>query len=403
MNVLFVVDQYPFPARNGVTIPTSNLIRGLAEMGYKVHVLVLVKSEKYYNQFNGNTFFHKNVKFSKYNVISRGKYRSALSEAFLRKMFFCPELPNETVAGFYDIVIASPIMPVCFVAELKKKSMINFGLFIAVISDVYSSLMRRKLDNAIMVEKNIANILVFAYRSFVSIPRLEYNLLKDCDYIAVQTKRDQKWLKRIGGKRLLERALILPNGVNKELFDLPMDKKKFESTVLYIGGIDREMSTRLTEYIVSVHPYLRSKYPDYKFKIICSDPPENILYLSDVNDFDVINYVDSLSEVYSGAGVLLSPMFKGFGLINKVVEAMASGCVVVGDITSFNGIDGFENKVHAIVVKNVLQFKESIVSIFESPDYALSIKRNARTLIKEQFSWKDRYDKINDIITGVRL
>ena len=57
-------------------------------------------------------------------------------------------------------------------------------------------------------------------------------------------------------------------------------------------------------------------------------------------------YVESIEDEYARHAILVAPIFKGFGLINKVVEAMAAGCLVVGDKTAFNGIESFKPNLH---------------------------------------------------------
>ena len=91
---------------------------------------------------------------------------------------------------------------------------------------------------------------------------------------------------------------------------------------------------------------------------------------------------------------MLSPVFKGFGLINKVVESMAAGVPVVGTSGSFNGISEFNNGQHGIISNNVDSFIAETSKLLTNPKKRRDIANSARALVRKNFSWEDRISAI---------
>jgi len=93
-------------------------------------------------------------------------------------------------------------------------------------------------------------------------------------------------------------------------------------------------------------------------------------------------------------------VFKGYGLINKVIESMAAGVPVVGDPSCFNGILGFTNGRHGIVANNADAFVKETLKLFDNPMKRRDIAKSARTLVRKNFSWEK---KIRTIVKRIEL
>ena len=91
---------------------------------------------------------------------------------------------------------------------------------------------------------------------------------------------------------------------------------------------------------------------------------------------------------------MLSPVFKGYGLINKVVESMAAGVPVIGTADSFNGMPDFANGRHGIVVNNADSFIEESLKLLGNPMKRKDIAFAARALVRDKFSWDDRIETL---------
>jgi len=101
-------------------------------------------------------------------------------------------------------------------------------------------------------------------------------------------------------------------------------------------------------------------------------------------------YIPGICNLYRDKAVLLAPIFKGYGLINKVIESMAAGVPVIGDSGSFNGIPDFVNGCHGIIANDAKSMAEEILGLLNSSIKRIEIAHSARSLVKSHFSWNDR-------------
>lgn len=58
-------------------------------------------------------------------------------------------------------------------------------------------------------------------------------------------------------------------------------------------------------------------------------------------------------------------VFKGYGLINKALEAMASGVPVIGGAAAFNGVEGFEGSGAVCRPRSTPDFVSAICDILK--------------------------------------
>jgi glycosyltransferase involved in cell wall biosynthesis len=115
-----------------------------------------------------------------------------------------------------------------------------------------------------------------------------------------------------------------------------------------------------------------------------------------------IDYVKDLGDVYAAAMIALSPVFKGFGLINKTIEAMASGVPVVGGSAAFNGISGFRNSIHGIACgeHSAPDFVRALNDLIADESTRNQIGAQAKILVRGQFCWNSAATRLDELATG---
>ena len=119
------------------------------------------------------------------------------------------------------------------------------------------------------------------------------------------------------------------------------------------------------------------------------------------NSIEYKTFIPDIIDVYKGKSVSVLPVFKGFGLINKVIESMAAGIPVVGDKSSFNGIDGFIDGTHGMVSEDNIGMANNVVKLLQDSNKKLEIADQARKLVRQQFGWTDRVEKVNNAMLGL--
>src|SRR6185312_9638330 len=87
------------------------------------------------------------------------------------------------------------------------------------------------------------------------------------------------------------------------------------------------------------------------------------------------------------AGVCVVPLLSGSGTRLKIIEAMAMGVPVVSTTIGAEGIDGTDG-VHFRIADSASAFARAVLSILRHPAEAERLRRAARMLVQERYTWQ---------------
>src|SRR5690606_16277388 len=114
-----------------------------------------------------------------------------------------------------------------------------------------------------------------------------------------------------------------------ELFELA--PQPTADRVTFVAELSGEYAPVARWIVEQVWPKARARHPRMKLHVVGKGAsPELGKLLATTEGVVHDEFVASLADIYRGSCAVLSPVFKGYGLINKTIEAMASGLVVVG-------------------------------------------------------------------------
>lgn len=398
MKILFAVDQWPFPPRNGITLPVANIARRLA----RDHALdcLLFQDDALPSSSQVDTDCFDRVftaRFARQGVASK-----MLQEALLIRPSFAAvtyrDLPS--IAAQYDVIWASPVSALAMAVASRRRMGLSAPVLVGGISDVYTSVISKAAPSGRSGVAGLVSGLKHRLRGF-TMSRHEASLLRECDLICVQTEADLRWIGRLGGHALQERTLICPNGVDSSLFSLPPSRTA-ESEFVLVADFETEYGKRAAWLLREVWVKAKAAHPQLRLTLVGRNASAELRQLIAEVGATYRDFVPDLRDVYAGYSCLLAPIFKGYGLINKVVEAMAAGCVVIGDETAFNGIPGFRAGVHGLVADDPEQFVQRIGSLLDEPAVAQGLRREARGLIESHFRWERRVTDIESRLARLK-
>jgi glycosyltransferase involved in cell wall biosynthesis len=221
--------------------------------------------------------------------------------------------------------------------------------------------------------------------------RIERRILRGVDLIGVQSTVEMNYFETVLDKNRTGDVLVIKNGVGDSFFEDRLERK-FD--LLFVGTLD-------DNYRPTIHWFIREVYASFSeprptFALIGSLANEDDLRLFREFNIVYLGFVDDVGVCYRSSRILVAPVFKGFGTINKVLEGMAAGCVVIGDSTAFNGIENFVPGRDGLVATTAAEFAANIVSVLGNDVLADEIGARARNLMKEDFSWRSRLDLVLD-------
>lgn len=394
MRVLFITTHPPFPPIDGVRIPEANHLLALREE-HQVDCLLLKCQMMPYSHADVDATALEVEELYEVCMSPMGTKRSILREFFKREPFygrwiFSEVLPSQLLENDYDLIWCGTAPAVAIMAKPEMRKQLRAVLYVAGLSDIHSLVISMDAKSAAKSSSLIFRYVknpILALRS-IFLKRAESKMLGQYDLCTMQTVREEEWVRSMG-VGLTSRSLVLPNGVNQQLFDLPVERT--DPQIFFVGLLTGMYRERVQWFFNGAWPLIRKRFPYAKASVIGKGASVELEAFFQKNGVDYFPFVESLEDIYRERTVMVAPIFKGYGIINKVLEAMASGCLVVGDRTAFNGIEGFENGVHGIIAETAEEFAEKVCQCLESDDYLKDVRSHGRELIRSQFSWATRY------------
>lgn len=385
--LLLATPHLPFPPRNGVTLPPAALARGLMERGHSVDVAWLRAAE----------------------VAPEGEEETRAAVSSMRELpLRTRPLPFRLLGQILgrrpafdrwelgggsaepgprpDLLWATPRSCLGAAMALRERAGWTGVPLVAAVNDVWTGVMRQRR----------AREEAGAGGPHLGLRRSEAALLGRADRVVVQSGYDREVAVEALGLDP-DRVTRLPNGVSERLFDLPLERTR--DAVGWVGDALNPHYRRSTERLLAqVWPKVRERHP--RVRLLLAGPGTETLAGTGTGGVEVRGFVPALEDVYRPLRLLVAPIFKGHGRINKVAEAMAAGVPVVGDATAFHGMDGFHGGVHGVVADDWEGLGPALCAILDDPGRAAATARAARALASASFRWSDRVDRVEGWLRG---
>lgn len=135
-----------------------------------------------------------------------------------------------------------------------------------------------------------------------------------------------------------------------------------------------------------VLPVVRQAVPDARLILVGRDRYGLARALQHDPDVIVTGEVPDTQPYLRGAGVIAVPILQGGGTRYKILEALALALPVVSTPLGAEGLD-VQDGEH-LLMRDIDQFAEAIVSILLSPALGRELGRKGRQLVETKYSWE---------------
>lgn len=381
-------DQLPYPPRNGITLPLFHHLEQLRAS----FVLRLWLLEDAATPAGAQALADNEARFG---PITRVRFER---RGFARRVF--DELRGAEMLQHGWVAAATPalacdtallVSPMSAVAKWRALRRCHAALrpraSVAMVNDCTAAEYRWRLRSAAPGWRAQAKARLDAWRA-AGIGRIEAALLAEHGQVMLQTEADREAMRTLAGVATARRCLLAPNGVREDLFAL--QPAVASQQVLFVAELSGEYGPLVDWLCREAWPRVHAVQASARLQVIGRGATaalrERMATTAGVVHQD---FAPDLAAAYAASAVVWSPVFKGFGLINKTIEAMAAALPVVGGRAAYNGIAGFEPGRQGLVLDRLdaAALAEATLALLAEPARRGAIGGAARELVRGAFSW----------------
>ena len=178
----------------------------------------------------------------------------------------------------------------------------------------------------------------------------------------VVTPKELEALRQLAPQARIE---VVQNGVDTEKLRRP-DSKEVRGGVVFCGVMNYSPNVEAVKWFVThVWPLVRQLTPGATFRIVGSEPAEDVQALARQPGVQVTGAVDDIRPYLWNSAVSVAPLLTARGVQNKVLEAVAAGLPVVITPIVAEGIPA-EVLPACVTASGELAFSDAVVKLLSA-------------------------------------
>jgi len=221
-----------------------------------------------------------------------------------------------------------------------------------------------------------------AWNRATSTSSVERRAVRRAEVSVCVSEHDRDVVEGLGG-----RTLLVPNGVDAELFDIP-DALPREDRVLFFGRWDYAPNANGLRRFLDEGGWARlaAARPEARLRIVGGGLPDALrTRVQREPQAEAVGFVPDLNAELACAALVLVPVWQGGGTRLKVLEGLAAGRPIVGTALGVGGV-GFEDGVHGLVAEEPRELAAAAASLLADRPRAVALAAAGRSLA-ERFRW----------------
>jgi len=400
-SILILVNTLFYPARrNGMSVRYFPLVRGLAERGYTVDVLIINKYRELYSvkDIEGLRQYCRNV-----DVIEPAAGQETSLRRLMRRVRNVAHLlapfgqPYELIDNQRNNYFAQ--------LEVWLGSRDRYATGIGVSDGGNNADLLLSLPEAIRPRRILCDFIDSVYllkkraRTSGNRPANWLGLLEErkiryweqsicrrcsCVYIS------EKDAETVGSL-----ANVIPNSIVEDGYDEASPISLESPSIAFLGNMAYPPNAQAGHWLAAeLFPRLKKILPDLHCYIIGRNPGKDLRRLCNDPAVHVTGEVDNIWDYIRAVDVFVFPLFSGAGLQNKVLEAMFAGKPVVTSSIANEGIWAEHGK-EIYIAEHVDDYVSCVEKAIESPERTSML---AREFIVRNFSEDGILDRYIELL-----
>jgi polysaccharide biosynthesis protein PslH len=375
MHILVVCNKFPFPPRDGGSLASYNMVRGLAETGNKVDLLAM-NTSKHFIEISDliidipvtkikDVYIDNSINYLKFVINFFFSSLPYNAERFISNEF-SKELVRMLSETKYDIVQIEGLYLAPYLKIIRDHSMAKIAYRAHNVEHLI-------WEKHCLREKN--KIKRWYLRElYLRIRRFELEFINLYDLLVTITNNDLEFLDSMGN---IKPSIVIPFGISSTDFKNHGDEDHGDFCIMYIGALDwRPNIEALDWFIGQVWPLVKEKHPELRFRVAGRNANERYAnYLTGLG-IDYLGEVESSADFLSGNGIVVVPLFSGSGIRVRIIEAMYSGRPVIATTTAAAGIP-VEHGQNILLADEPGDFARHIDKLISDREFAEKLGMNA--------------------------
>ncbi len=383
MKILQITNKVPVPPKDGGSIASLRLSEGLANHGHQVQILAMNTSKHFVAPDIIRKFEKPNLAIRAVLVNTRIQPFKALLNLLFSKMpynavrFISSDFRKVLIDLLKeidpDLIILENLYPAAYLDDIRDctPSPVAYRAH-----NVEHEIWKRTTDNARGMRKWYLGLLSDRIHKF------EMGIINRYDILVPITNRDAQALDDMGNKKP---CFVLPTGYTGDYTECP-DLNFNKPVVAHLGALDWLPNQEgLIWFVEKAWPLLIKEIPGIEFHLAGRNAPswfERRMRGPGIKFHGEIEDADKFIQSYP---IHIVPLFSGSGMRIKIIEAMASGRVVVTTTIGTEGIDT-QHKTNILVADTPVLFSSAIIEVIRDPLYCQEIGKNAFTFVAEKLN-----------------
>jgi glycosyltransferase involved in cell wall biosynthesis len=401
MRILFVAQDFPWPARLGTHLRSQQVIASLAPLG-ELDVFSLI-----YPNRADPCEIPPDIDVTRVEVVTSPKPVYSLGRRL--RWLVTSGLPLEVVASesallrtrfhawaqnHYDVVWINKA------STFEVLGRPDLGRTIVDLDDLEDQkiltrldvIRRQPPDRGVRSRIHRHGAVLQARRNAARWSRLQRNVARAVDTVLLCSEHD---LERAG----LVNAVVLPNGYEPP--DRPVGRLPVGDppTVLFQGSMRYGPNTDGARWLVTdIAPLIRDHLPAARVRLV-GDPDGAVTVLDDPPAVTVVGFVESMTPELAGADLAVVPLRYASGTRLKILEALAHRIPVVSTTIGAQGL-GLEPGRHLLVADDAASFARACVSALTQPALRERLVAEGQAAFLQNHQWSLARERIRALALG---
>lgn len=195
----------------------------------------------------------------------------------------------------------------------------------------------------------------------------------------------------------LERAAVIPNGVDVEAFPFAPAQGR-EPVLVFFGNLGYFHNVEPAKFLAErVLPLVRARVPGARLRLVGARPAAAVRRLAELEGVEVAADVPDMAAELNRAAVAVLPSFSGSGIKNKVLEAFCIGLPVVSNRLGTQGVDGAVAGEHYLAAEGEAELAGAVAEVLGNAALGARLADAAHDLILGRYTWERQAERLLEL------